>query len=110
MVPGINGRETYERILTLHPGQKAIITSGFSKSEEVKMTLELGAGGFLKERLIDREEKREAFRFLAEKNLAAAKRAVRIIRESMELVADQPRVGRPAVFCVSQVLILPIGC
>lgn len=36
------------------------------------------------------------YRFLAEKNLAAAKRAVRVIRESMELVAAQPGVGRPA--------------
>lgn len=48
MEPGMNGRESYERILELHPGQKAIIASGFSESDEVKATLKLGAGGFIK--------------------------------------------------------------
>ena len=28
MEPGINGRETYERVIDIHPGQKAIIISG----------------------------------------------------------------------------------
>ncbi len=48
MEPGINGRETYEKILKLYPGQKAIIASGFSESEDVKATLQQGAGGFVK--------------------------------------------------------------
>ncbi len=48
MAPGIDGKETYARISALHPGQKAIIVSGFSQSEAVKETLELGAGRYLK--------------------------------------------------------------
>lgn len=48
MEPGINGRQTYEEILKINPGQKAIIASGFSESTEVKKTLQLGAGVFIK--------------------------------------------------------------
>ena len=33
--PGIEGLETYKRILEFHPGQKAIIASGFSETERV---------------------------------------------------------------------------
>jgi CheY-like chemotaxis protein len=32
MVPGIDGLETYERIIELHPKQKAIIASGYSET------------------------------------------------------------------------------
>lgn len=48
MDPGINGRQTYEYIIRIHPGQKAVIASGFSESEEVKMAKQLGARGFIK--------------------------------------------------------------
>jgi CheY-like chemotaxis protein len=48
MEPGINGRQTYEQIIKLHPGQKAIVASGFSESYDVKATLKLGAGGLIK--------------------------------------------------------------
>ncbi|MBU1640822.1 MAG: ABC transporter substrate-binding protein [Proteobacteria bacterium] len=48
MAPGMNGRETYEEIIKSHPGQKAVICSGFSRNEEVEKAHELGAGGFLK--------------------------------------------------------------
>ncbi|HUU40264.1 MAG TPA: ATP-binding protein, partial [Desulfatiglandales bacterium] len=44
MDPGINGRETYEMIIKIHPNQKAIIASGFSETEEVKKAQQLGAG------------------------------------------------------------------
>ena len=47
MEPGINGRQTYEQIIKLHPGQKAIVASGFSESNDVKATMKLGAGGLL---------------------------------------------------------------
>lgn len=47
MGSGMNGRETYEEILKIRPGQKALIVSGFSKSDEVKKALRLGAGGFI---------------------------------------------------------------
>jgi two-component system cell cycle sensor histidine kinase/response regulator CckA len=48
MEPGIDGYETYKRILELHPEQKAIIVSGFSETERVKDTQRLGAGAYVK--------------------------------------------------------------
>lgn len=48
MGSGMNGRQTYEKITKLYPSQKAIIASGFSRSDDVKATLHLGAGGFIK--------------------------------------------------------------
>ena len=48
MDPGMNGRCTYEAILERHPGQKAIIASGYSENEEVAKALALGAGRLLK--------------------------------------------------------------
>ncbi len=48
MDPGMRGRETYEKILQIRPGQKAIIASGFSNDLEVKKTQEMGAGAFVK--------------------------------------------------------------
>lgn len=48
MEPGLNGRQTYEQIIKTHPGQRAIIVSGFSENEEVQAALRAGAGGFLK--------------------------------------------------------------
>jgi CheY-like chemotaxis protein len=48
MDPGINGRETYERIVKIHPNQKAIIVSGFAETEEVKEAQKLGAGRYIR--------------------------------------------------------------
>ena len=48
MAPGIDGLETYRRILEKNPGQLAIITSGFSETERVKDALRLGAGQYIK--------------------------------------------------------------
>lgn len=42
MNPGINGRETYERILAFRPGQRAIVVSGFADSDEIKRIRQLG--------------------------------------------------------------------
>lgn len=36
------------------------------------------------------------YRFLNEKNSDAAKRAVKVIRDGMKIIAQQPGVGRPA--------------
>ena len=36
------------------------------------------------------------YRFLAEKNIDAAKRSVQAIREGMKVIARQPGIGRPA--------------
>jgi nitrogen-specific signal transduction histidine kinase/ActR/RegA family two-component response regulator len=48
MDPGIDGLDTYQRIIEIRPGQKAIIASGFAETERVKRTLQLGAGAYLK--------------------------------------------------------------
>jgi len=52
MDPGINGRETYERIIEIHPKQKAIIVSGFAETDEVKEAQKLGAGQYIKKPFI----------------------------------------------------------
>lgn len=51
MPPGIDGAETYSRILNKYPTQKAIIVSGFAESERVNTALALGAGAFIKKPL-----------------------------------------------------------
>ncbi len=48
MDPGIDGCETYKQILDLYPGQKAIITSGFSETDRVRQTQNLGAGEYIR--------------------------------------------------------------
>jgi len=48
MEPGIDGLETYEKVLAISPGQKAIIVSGFSETERVRKTQALGAGEFVR--------------------------------------------------------------
>jgi signal transduction histidine kinase/CheY-like chemotaxis protein len=48
MEPGIDGYETYRRILQEHPKQKAIIVSGFAESELVREAQELGAGEYVR--------------------------------------------------------------
>jgi len=51
MDPGINGRETYERIIKIQPNQKAIIASGFAETDDVKEAQRLGAGQYIKKPL-----------------------------------------------------------
>jgi CheY-like chemotaxis protein len=48
MAPGIDGLETFRRILALRPGQKAIIASGYSESVHVREAQRLGAGAYVK--------------------------------------------------------------
>jgi PAS domain S-box-containing protein len=48
MDPGMNGRQTYEHIIEIHPSQKAVIASGFSESEDVLRAQKLGARGFIR--------------------------------------------------------------
>jgi DNA-binding NtrC family response regulator len=48
MLKGINGRETYEQIIKIRPGQKAVIASGYAKTKEVDTAQELGAGKYIK--------------------------------------------------------------
>jgi PAS domain S-box-containing protein len=48
MDPGIDGLETYRRILEINPGQKGIITSGFSETKRVRAAEALGISSYLK--------------------------------------------------------------
>ena len=48
MAPGIDGLETYQRVLEISPKQKAIIVSGFSETERVRKAQEIGAGAYVK--------------------------------------------------------------
>jgi signal transduction histidine kinase len=48
MNPGIDGLETYRRILEYHPDQKAVIASGYSESAQVKEAQNMGAGAYIK--------------------------------------------------------------
>jgi CheY-like chemotaxis protein len=48
MDPGMDGLDTYSKILEIHPEQKAIIVSGFSESERVGKAQALGAGAYLR--------------------------------------------------------------
>lgn len=48
MGAGMNGRQTYAEIRALHPDMRAIITSGYSESQDVKETIAMGAYTFIK--------------------------------------------------------------
>ena len=48
MLPGIDGLETYRRIIAHKPHQKAIIASGFSENKRVSALQALGAGAYLR--------------------------------------------------------------
>ncbi len=48
MAPDMDGLETYRHIVKMHPGQKAIIASGFSETERVREAQRLGAGAYVK--------------------------------------------------------------
>ena len=48
MAPGIDGLETYQRVLKINPQQKAILVSGFSETDRVKKAQQLGAGAYVK--------------------------------------------------------------
>jgi PAS domain S-box-containing protein len=47
MDPGIDGLETYRRVIAIHPGQRAIIASGFAEDDRVKEAQRLGAGSYV---------------------------------------------------------------
>jgi len=48
MSPGMDGLETYQKILKFNPEQKAVIASGFSESKHVKKAQRIGAGTYVK--------------------------------------------------------------
>ncbi|MFH1701615.1 MAG: PAS domain S-box protein [Candidatus Zixiibacteriota bacterium] len=52
MPNGMDGTDTLKEALKINPHQKAIIVSGFSESNRVKIALNIGAGAFVKKPLL----------------------------------------------------------
>ena len=52
MDPGMDGLDIYKKIIEIHPGQKAIIASGFSETDRVKEVQSLGAGAYIRKPLL----------------------------------------------------------
>ncbi|MDR3570362.1 MAG: ATP-binding protein [Syntrophobacteraceae bacterium] len=48
MDPGMDGLDTYLKVLEIRPGQKAIIVSGFAETERVARALDSGAGAYVR--------------------------------------------------------------
>ena len=48
MDPGMDGFDTYKKIIEMHPEQKAIIASGFSETDRAKEVQGLGAGAYIR--------------------------------------------------------------
>jgi len=48
MEPGMDGLDTYRKILSIHPHQRVIIVSGFSETERVRQAQALGAGAYVR--------------------------------------------------------------
>lgn len=48
MEPGFDGLDTYREIIKIHPGQKAIIVSGFAATDRVEQARLLGAGNYVR--------------------------------------------------------------
>jgi PAS domain S-box-containing protein len=76
MEKDFDGLETYREILKIRPDQKAIIVSGFSATDRVEQTLELGAGRYIKKPYTRQE-------------------IGRAVRETLDNIPYQP--GKPVV-------------
>ncbi|MBP7342082.1 MAG: PAS domain S-box protein [Smithellaceae bacterium] len=48
MEPGIDGLETYRRMLEINPQQKAIIVSGYTETDRVQQALAMGASAYVR--------------------------------------------------------------
>ncbi len=48
MDPGMDGLDTYRKILDIHPDQKVIIVSGYSETKRMKKAVDLGARSIVK--------------------------------------------------------------
>ncbi len=48
MAPGMDGLDTYKKVLEIHAKQKAIIVSGFSETDRVHDAQALGAGAYVR--------------------------------------------------------------
>jgi len=51
----MDGLDTYRQILSLHPGQKTIIASGYAETARVREVQHLGAGAYVKKPFLLKE-------------------------------------------------------
>ena len=51
MSPGIDGAETFKRVLDINPQQKAIIVSGYAETKRVEQARDLGVGAYIRKPL-----------------------------------------------------------
>jgi DNA-binding NarL/FixJ family response regulator len=47
IMPGMNGRETFERLKKIDPDTKVLVSTGYSIDGEVREILDRGGNGFL---------------------------------------------------------------
>ena len=47
-MPGMDGLETYRRIIERRPGQRVLIASGYAATDSVREAQRLGAGAYLR--------------------------------------------------------------
>jgi DNA-binding NtrC family response regulator len=48
MEPGMDGLDTYRQVIEIHPGQRAVIASGFAENERVGEALSLGVSQYIR--------------------------------------------------------------
>jgi CheY-like chemotaxis protein len=48
MEPGMDGLETYQRVIKRHPSQRAVIASGFAEDRRVKKAMALGVTHYIR--------------------------------------------------------------
>ncbi len=72
MPDGIDGAETYKRILEIKSNQKAVIVSGYAQTDRVNMALELGASEYILKPLTTKSISRAIRKALDEKKESPA--------------------------------------
>ncbi len=70
MEKDFDGLDTYREIIKIHPGQKAIIVSGFSATHRVNKAMDLGAGNYIR-KPYSRDQLAQAIRAELDKKQAA---------------------------------------
>lgn len=70
---GIGGREIFNQIIKLHPMQKVIIVSGFSKTKDVEYIQERGGGQYIRKPYSINELSRAIYRALYQRYTTSSK-------------------------------------
>lgn len=68
IMPGMNGRKTFEEMIKIFPHIAVFLASGFSKEEDVGAMRRLGLKGFISKPYSRRELSQKLYRFFQEEN------------------------------------------